>query len=98
MQWSASDVKGQLLRIAGEMEAGVGNINSQFALFRYEITEMPSRQNDWKNAISEKTVEGYAKNFLIHMEKARDCNKEWKQKQRIEAALAIYNGMKEITG
>ena len=94
MQWSEEGVKKELLKIAGEMESGVGNINSQFAMFRYETTEWTERIEDgWSKVTAENTLEGYAKKFLIYMEVSKYRYEDWEQQRRIDAARIICDGM-----
>ena len=39
MQWTYKSRKEDLLEIAEKMDSGVGNINAQFATFKYEIRD-----------------------------------------------------------
>ncbi len=99
MQWS-SDRRKTLLNRATEMESGVGNINSQFATFRYEIEEDRYEKAQWNLLLSDvesdmsevELTREYAFNFYKYVERGSAASEVTRQ----DKAEIIYKGMVSI--
>ena len=92
MQWTYQPRKENLIRLAYEMGSGVGNINVQFATFKDEITKVDLVKGAWSSVLKENDLESYTRTFMLEVENPEDKS-ENKQKERVDAARIIYNGM-----
>lgn len=92
MQWTYQPRKENLIRLAYEMGSGVGNINVQFATFKDEITKVDLVKGAWSSVLKENDLESYTRTFMLEVENPEDKS-ENKQKERVDAAWIIYNGM-----
>lgn len=97
MQWTFPSRKQALIDRAVEMDSGVGNINTQFAMVRYEIEVDGYESGQWFKAISQvdEDVNGidlakkYASNYLEHVEVGNPASEE----KRATYAEIIYKGL-----
>lgn len=97
MQWTYPSRKKNLINKAAEMDSGVGNINTQFAMVRYETEEDRTESGKWYYAISqvEEDVKGvdlarkFASNYLMFVEVGDPESEE----KRTKYAEIIYKGL-----
>ena len=97
MQWTYFSRKQGLIDRAAEMDLGVGNINTQFAMVRYETEVDRTESENWLAAISQvdEGIEGvelarkYAFNYYDHVEGGSAPS----VKKRETYAEIIYKGL-----
>ena len=95
MQWTYFSRKEDLQDIAGEMESGVGNINVQFATFKYEVNNVYPYKTHWPTVKNANSIEKMTTIFMKEIEQPKDQGSD-AQKSRIEKAKIIFKGMGEI--